>query len=128
MIYHYPGIQPGLIEHFIDTGYKGLVFAGTGLGHVSSELISSIKKAIDNEIIVVMTTQCLHGFTRMSVYESGRQLKATGVIPVNILPETAYIKLSYLLGNYQKTDKIKELMKTNLKGEILQREKFQEFP
>lgn len=127
LIYHYPGIQPGLIEHHINSGYKGIVFVGTGLGHVSSDLIPIIKKAIDNGIIVVMTTQCFHGFTGLSVYESGRQLKAAGVIPVNILPETAYIKLSYLLGNYQKTNKIKELMKTNLKGEILQRERFQEF-
>ncbi|MFX0122649.1 MAG: Glu-tRNA(Gln) amidotransferase subunit GatD [Candidatus Hodarchaeota archaeon] len=127
LIYHYPGIQPGIIEHFINTGHKGLVFAGTGLGHVSSNLIPTIKKAIDDEIIVVMTTQCLQGFTGLSVYESGRQLKAAGVIPVDILPETAYIKLSYLLGNYQKTTKIKELMKTDLKGEILFREKFQEF-
>lgn len=128
LIYHYPGIQPGLIEHYINTGYKGIVFVGTGLGHLSTELIPIIKKAIDNEIIVVMTTQCLHGFTGLSVYESGRHLKAAGVIPVNMLPETAYIKLSYLLGNYQKTFKIKELMKTNLKGEILLRERFQEFP
>ncbi|UCG03654.1 MAG: Glu-tRNA(Gln) amidotransferase subunit GatD [Candidatus Heimdallarchaeota archaeon] len=127
LIYHYPGIQPGLIEHFIETGYKGLVFAGTGLGHVSTELVPMIKKAIENEIIVVMTTQCLHGFTGLSVYESGRQLQAIGVIPVNILPETAYIKLSSLLGNYKKTNKIKELMKTDLKGEFLYREKFREF-
>jgi glutamyl-tRNA(Gln) amidotransferase subunit D len=128
LIYHYPGIQPGLIEHYINTGYKGIVFVGTGLGHLSTELIPMIKKAIDNEIIVVMTTQCLHGFTGLSVYESGRHFKAAGVIPVNMLPETAYIKLSYLLGNYQKAIKIKELMKTNLKGEILLRERFQEFP
>ncbi|MFW9905397.1 MAG: Glu-tRNA(Gln) amidotransferase GatDE subunit D, partial [Candidatus Thorarchaeota archaeon] len=79
-------------------------------------------------IIVVMTTQCLYGFTGLSVYESGRQLRAAGIIPVNMLPEIAYIKLAYLLGNYQKNDEIKKLMQTNLKGEILQREKFQEFP
>ncbi|MFW9906072.1 MAG: Glu-tRNA(Gln) amidotransferase subunit GatD, partial [Candidatus Thorarchaeota archaeon] len=74
LIYHYPGIQPELIDHYIKTGYKGIVFAGTGLGHVSSYLIPSIKKAIDDGIIVVMTTQCLYGFTGLSVYESGRQL------------------------------------------------------
>ncbi len=129
LIYHYPGIQPGVIEHYVDTGYKGIVLAGTGLGHVSSNLIPIIEEAIDTGMIIVMTTQCLHGFTGMMVYENGRQLQRAGVIPVsNILPETAYIKLAYLLGNYQKSEEIKELMKQNLKGEIISREQFHEFP
>lgn len=128
LIYHYPGIKPGVLEYHIDAGYKGVVLAGTGLGHISSNLIPTVKKAMSNEMIIAMTSQCLHGFTGMSVYESGRRLQRAGVIPVfNILPETAYIKLAYLLGNYQKTNEIKELMKQNLKGEILHREKFREF-
>ncbi|UCG89824.1 MAG: Glu-tRNA(Gln) amidotransferase subunit GatD [Candidatus Heimdallarchaeota archaeon] len=128
LIYHYPGIQPGVLDYYIEAGYKGIVLAGTGLGHVSSNLIPTIKKANENEIVIVTTTQCLHGFTGLSVYESGRQLQKAGVVSVfNILPETAYIKLAYLLGNYRKTEKIIELMKQNLKGEITIREKFQEF-
>ncbi len=129
LIYHYPGIQPGVIEHYVNTGYKGIVLAGTGLGHVSSNLIPIIEEAVDRGMIIIMTTQCLHGFTGMMVYENGRQLQRVGIIPVsNILPETAYIKLAYLLGNYQKSEEIKELMKQNLKGEIISREQFHEFP
>ncbi|MFX0171093.1 MAG: Glu-tRNA(Gln) amidotransferase subunit GatD [Candidatus Hodarchaeota archaeon] len=129
LIYHYPGIKPDLLQYYIDTGYKGIVLVGTGLGHVSSNLIPIIKRAVDNEIVVVMTTQCLHGFTGLFVYESGRLILNSGVIPLaNILPEVAYIKLAFLLGNYQKIEKVKELMKKNLKGEILARERFKEFP
>ncbi|MHA2223604.1 MAG: Glu-tRNA(Gln) amidotransferase subunit GatD [Candidatus Hodarchaeales archaeon] len=129
LIYHYPGIQPGVIEYHIRAGYKGIVFVGTGLGHVSSDLIQPIKRAVDNEIIVVMTTQCLHGFTGMSVYETGRKLQDAGVIPLhNILPETAYIKLAFLLGNYKNGEKIKELMRKNLRGEFLEREEIENFP
>ncbi|MFX1285226.1 MAG: Glu-tRNA(Gln) amidotransferase subunit GatD [Promethearchaeota archaeon] len=128
LIYHYPGIQPEVLDFYIETGYKGIVIAGTGLGHISSNLIPTIEKAIEKGMIVVMTTQCLHGFTALSVYESGRQLQRAGVIPVfNMLPETAYIKLAYLLGNYRKAEKIKLLMSQNLKGEITTREKFLEF-
>lgn len=128
MINHYPGIQPEVIDFYINAGYKGLVLAGTGLGHVSSNLIPEIKKAINNEMVIVMTTQCLQGFTGLSVYENGRQLQKAGVIPLsNILPETAYIKLAYLLGNYRESEKIKTLMKMNLKGEIMSRERFWEF-
>ncbi len=128
LVYHYPGIQPGVLDYHIEAGYRGVVLAGSGLGHISTNLIPIIEKAIENGIIIVMTTQCLHGFTGLSVYESGRRLQRAGVIPVfNILPETAYVKLAYLLGNYQKREKIEELMKQNLKGEIVMREKFREF-
>ncbi|MFX0084207.1 MAG: Glu-tRNA(Gln) amidotransferase subunit GatD [Candidatus Hodarchaeota archaeon] len=128
LIYHYPGIKPGIIEYHMQAGYKGIIIAGTGLGHVSSDLIPILKKGINDGLIVVMTTQCLHGFTGMSVYESGRKLLKIGIIPVlNILPETAFIKLAYLFGNYQNTDKIKELMIKNLKGEIISRERFSAF-
>jgi len=128
LIYHYPGIQPGILDYCIEAGFKGIVLVGTGLGHVSFNLIPTIEKAIENEMIIVMTTQCLHGFTALSVYESGRRLQKAGVIHAfNILPEIAYIKLAYLLGNYREKEKVKELMKQNLKGEITIREKYQEF-
>lgn len=129
LIYHHPGIKPGVLEYFIDAGYKGIVLVGTGLGHISSDLIPTVKKAVDKKIVVGITTQCLQGYTGLCVYETGRRLQKAGVIPMaNMLPETAYIKLAYLLGNYKNTGKVKELMKQNLKGEILTREKFQEFP
>ncbi|UCE13139.1 MAG: Glu-tRNA(Gln) amidotransferase subunit GatD [Candidatus Heimdallarchaeota archaeon] len=128
LINHYPGIQSDVIDFYVNAGYKGLVLAGTGLGHFSSNLIPVIRKAVNNGLIVVMTTQCLQGFTGLSVYENGRQLQKAGVIPLsNILPEIAYIKLAYLLGNYRESEKIKELMKMNLKGEIKSRERFCEF-
>jgi glutamyl-tRNA(Gln) amidotransferase subunit D len=128
LIYHYPGIKSGVLDHYIEAGYKGIVFAGTGLGHVSSNLIPLIEKATENGIITVMTTQCIYGYTSLSVYESGRRLQRAGIVPVfNMLPEVAYVKLAFLLGNYSETKKIKELMKQNLKGEILTREKFHEF-
>jgi L-asparaginase/Glu-tRNA(Gln) amidotransferase subunit D len=51
-----------------------------------------------------------------------------GAIPLlNILPETAFIKLAYLFGNYQNTDKIKGLMMKNLKGKVIFRERFSVF-
>ena len=129
MFYHYPGIRPGALNYYLENGYKGLVLVGTGLGHVSSKLIPLVQTATEDlGIVVVMATQTLHGFTGMSVYETGRRLLKAGVVPVgSMLPETAYIKLSYLLGNYR-VDKVKELMLENLKGEILPRERYNAFP
>ncbi|MFN3782110.1 MAG: Glu-tRNA(Gln) amidotransferase subunit GatD, partial [Candidatus Kapaibacteriota bacterium] len=33
LIYYYPNMKPDIIESLIDNGYKGIVIAGTGLGH-----------------------------------------------------------------------------------------------
>lgn len=128
LIYHYPEIQSKVLKFYLDSGYKGLVLVGTGLGHISSKLIPVIKNAVESELVIIMTSQCLHGFTGLSVYETGRLLQKAGVIPVDILPETAFIKLAYLLGNFKDIDKVEKLMKMNLNGEILQREPFDQFP
>ena len=94
-----------MLDYHIDAGYR-VVLAGSGLGHISTNLIPIIEKAFENEIIIVKTTQCLHVFTGLSAYESGRRLQRAVVIPVfNILPEIAYVKLAYLIGNYQKREK-----------------------
>jgi glutamyl-tRNA(Gln) amidotransferase subunit D len=123
LIYSYPGMESHLIDFYIDKGYKGMVFAGTGLGHVSTSLYASIERAIKQGITVLMTTQTLHGFVAMDVYSTGRELQNIGVIPgKNLLPEVAYVKLGWVLGQTQDPKKIKDLLLTNIAGEILQRE------
>jgi len=40
-----PGAEPAILDYYIDRGYRGLVLEGTGLGHVASDWIPSIKRA-----------------------------------------------------------------------------------
>jgi glutamyl-tRNA(Gln) amidotransferase subunit D len=55
----------------------------------------------------------------MNVYSTGRKLLDSGVFPVlDMLPETAYVKLVWTLGQTQDLDEVKNIMQTNLKGEI----------
>jgi glutamyl-tRNA(Gln) amidotransferase subunit D len=123
LVYSYPGMESHLIDFYIDKGYKGIVLAGTGLGHVSTSLYKSIERAIGQGITVLMTTQTLHGFVAMDVYSTGRELQNIGVIPgKNLLPEVAYVKLGWVLGQTQDPKKIKDLLLTNIAGELLQRE------
>ena len=65
-----------------------------------------------------MTTQCIFGRVHENVYATGRTLASLGVIFLeDMLSETAFIKLSWLLGNFGR-EKAAELMPKNLRGEI----------
>jgi glutamyl-tRNA(Gln) amidotransferase subunit D len=119
LIKTYPGIAGDFINLLVDKGYHGIVLEGTGLGHVPESTYASIKRATDEGIIVVMTSQCISGRVNMNVYRTGRELLASGVVPgEDMLPETALVKLMWLLGKGETPDKVRELIKTNIAGEI----------
>lgn len=123
LIYSYPGLNKDPIDFYIDKGYKGIVFAGTGLGHVSTEIYESVERAIQEGIIVLMSSQTLHGFVGMNVYSTGRELQNLGVIPgKNMLPEVAYVKLGWVLGQTNNPQEIKQMLLKNIAGEIIERE------
>jgi len=112
-------------------GYKGIVLEGTGLGHapvgvpneyckINKENFNAIEELAKNSV-VVMASQTLFGRVNMNVYSTGRDLLKAGVIPgEDMLPETAFVKLAWLLGNYKK-DEVKMLIGKNLRGEINER-------
>ncbi|MBA4323461.1 MAG: Glu-tRNA(Gln) amidotransferase GatDE subunit D, partial [Odoribacter sp.] len=86
LVYFYPGLTPDFFDYTVKNS-KGIVIAGSGLGHVSSDLIEIIRKA---KIPIVMTSQCLNGRVNMNVYSTGRDLLNANVIPgEDMLPETA---------------------------------------
>ena len=115
----YPGIAAELLDYHIDKGYRGILMEGTGLGHCPDHLIPSLERAADEEILVVMTSQCLYGRTNLNVYSTGRKILSSGVISVgDMLPETAYVKLIWALGQTNQLEEVKTIMQTNLKGEM----------
>ncbi|MCL2785672.1 MAG: Glu-tRNA(Gln) amidotransferase subunit GatD [Methanomassiliicoccaceae archaeon] len=118
LLQFYPGMEPSLFRDVIMRS-KGAVIAGSGLGHVSEGMETLLKEAAANGTIVVMTSQCLNGPTGMNVYDTGRRLQEAGVIPVmDMLPETAYVKLMWALAN---SKNVAETMRTKLSFEMGER-------
>ncbi|WP_276813812.1 Glu-tRNA(Gln) amidotransferase subunit GatD [Desulfurococcus amylolyticus] len=119
----YPGLQPEVLETLIDKGFHGIVLEGSGLGHMPNKLIPVIARAVENDIPVVMTSQCLFGRVNLYVYSTGRRLLEAGVIPgSDILPETAYVKLSWILGSVSRDlEEVRKVFLTNLAGEFNER-------
>jgi len=119
LIKFYPGMNPRLIEWHIEEGYKGLILEGTGLGHVRRKCFGAVKKAIENGVIVAMTSQCIWGRINMNVYTNGRDLAAMGVIPLeDMLAETALVKLMWVLGQTKDVEEAKRLLMTNIANEF----------
>ena len=120
LVYFYPGMPPGVLDAF--SGMKGLVIAGTGLGHTSTTLIPGLRELIDDGTTVVMTTQCLFGRVCDRVYDTGRDLLKAGVIEgEDMLPEAALVKMMWVLGNETDPEKAHALMKQDLRGELSRR-------
>ena len=124
----FPGISEEFIEYHIDHGYKGIVIEGTGLGHVPDNIIDSLKRAYDENIPVIMTSQCLYGRVNMNVYSTGREILDSGVISaLDMTPETTYVKLCWALGQSDDYSEVKEIMQTNIAGEFSQKSSIKDF-
>jgi glutamyl-tRNA(Gln) amidotransferase subunit D len=133
----HPNLKHEQIEVFEKNKYKGLVLEGTGLGQApvgmpnplckeNLKVMKSIESLIKSGCIIVMTSQCIFGRVQMHVYSNAVDLVKLGVIPgEDMLPETAFIKLAWLLGNFKK-EEVKKLMPKNLRGEINKRTEIQE--
>jgi glutamyl-tRNA(Gln) amidotransferase subunit D len=123
LLYYYPGMSPDLVEAIAEKGYRGIVIAGTGLGHVNKPLYPALKKVIASGVHVVMTVQTLWGFAQMYVYDTGRDLLDIGVVPLdNMLPETALMKLAWVLAHTDDHNSVVELMRRPISHEITERE------
>lgn len=115
----HPGMNPKIINWFVEKGYKAIVLEGTGLGHVGRYCFDAIRDAVKSNVLVAMTSQCIWGRVNMNVYDQGRDLLALGVIPLeDMLPETALVKLMWIFGQTQNVKEAKELLQRNLAGEF----------
>jgi glutamyl-tRNA(Gln) amidotransferase subunit D len=131
LIQIYPGIKPEFIES-LSKYFEGVVLTGTGLGHVPTNpsqdkfarsILPAIKNLINSGIPVVIAPQTIFGRLNLNVYSAGRLLEEAGVIGngCDWLPETAFVKLAWVLGHTKEMKKVKEMMLTNYAGEISKR-------
>lgn len=128
IIKSFPGIQSEIIDYHIDKGYKGIVIEGTGLGHTPDYMIDSIKRANEENIAVVMTSQCIYGKINMNVYSTGRKLINANVISGgDMIPEVAYVKLCWALGQSDDLKEVEKIMNTNIAGELSEKSSLKHF-
>jgi len=119
LVKYYPGLDPKIIDHIISSGYKAIIFEGTGLGHIGKVMYEYVEKAKKKGLFLGMTSQCIDGMVRMTVYESGRDLLNLGMTPLgNMIPETALVKAMWALGNSKTIEEMEKVMKENIAMEF----------
>lgn len=117
LLWFYPGLTPQRAEAFTQ-GLRGVVLAGTGLGHVHIAHLDWIRRAIASGVTVAMTTQCLEGAVEPYVYATGRTLVRAGVTYLgDMLPETAYVKLLWALAGASTPAEVERRLTTDVAGE-----------
>ena len=119
LIKYYPGYEPNLMKNIIETDCKAIIFEGTGLGHIGENMYPIVKMANEKGIFMGMTSQCIDGRIRMTVYESGRDLLDLGIVPLeNMIPEVALVKAMWVTGNTENHEEIKEMMLNKIASEF----------
>ncbi len=133
----HPNLSAMEVKNF--SKFDGLILEGTGMGHlpinkIDNQTAENIKvyseiKSLAKKIPVFMTSQCINGSVNMNVYSTGRKLKEAGVSGDynDMLAETAFIKMAWLLSNYPKKE-VGKLMMKNMHGEISSRSHKDTFP
>lgn len=121
LVRFYPSMPAHVLESALQ-GMKGAIIEGTGLGHINRKNIGALKKFIASGGVACMTSQCIWGRVDLNVYDTGRDLLEAGVLPLDdMLSETALVKLMWALGTAFSPQVAKDLMKTNIAGEITSR-------
>jgi glutamyl-tRNA(Gln) amidotransferase subunit D len=119
LVKFYPGLDPAIIDFYVEKGMKGILIEGSGLGHVSKFCFDAIKNAVSKGVVVALASQCIWGRVNMNVYDTGRDLQSFGVVPLDdMFPETGLVKLMWALGQTDDPNEAVKLLKTNIAGEF----------
>ncbi len=123
LVKFYPGQSPDILDYYVDKGYKGIVVEVSGLGHLITEgkksWVSKIRKIVKKGIFVCAVPQTLYGRLHPWTYSAGRELEKTGIVYLrDMLAETAFVKLSWVLGDTKMRKDVKGNMLNNFAREF----------
>ena len=118
----FPGIKREVVTAVLRTKeIKGVIFRTYGAGNAPqlNWLTEELSKASQEGKIIVNITQCAGGSVHMTRYETGRQLIEAGVISgKDSTVEASLTKLMCLLGSGKPIEDIRQIMGTDIAGEI----------
>ncbi len=119
----YPNLDPKFLDQTNFGNIRALVVEAFGSGnfpiHGNQSLLPFFKKCIQNDILLVITSQAAYDAVNLSNYESGRKAQELGALSAkDMTTEATLTKMMYLLANHQDNDTVITQFNRNLVGEM----------
>lgn len=118
----FPGFDPHLLFAMVDSGCRGIVIEGYGLGgmnFIRRNMVGAIGRLIYQGIPVVASSQCLYERSDLTKYEVGREALLKGAISANdMTSESTITKLMWALGQGMGVQEVADFFAINVVGEV----------
>lgn len=120
----YPGYDGNRLKHLVDYGALAIVLEGYGLGNIpllDNNMKEGIAYANRKNVHLIISSAASLGKFWKHIYEAeiGTRFKDLRVIPVyDMIPETAYVKLMWVMSQTNDFSEVKKMMQRSYCGEI----------
>ena len=118
----FPGISTDVLKNVLQRPLRALILETYGQGNGptgNKQFLDTIRAAVNDGILIINCTQCLHGGVTQTRYAAGNAFSQAGVISGHdMTTEAAWAKLLYLFSQNHSIEEVRELFEKDFVGEI----------
>ena len=122
VVWLHPGDRGDVLRSLIDTDTAAVLIAAFGYGNLpvaDRRVADAVRGLVDAGKVVAIGSQSLAGKADLDRYAGGRLARETGAVSTGDMTlEAASVKLMYLLGSLESTERVREAVGSSIAGEM----------